>query len=85
MGVVGGSGMHSLPDRIEDTREAVEEDNEAHNGGWDEPHGVESKPCKIHANCLTKIPPENTKYMGQWTKKVVANYLSLQLAQAYLI
>ena len=38
-----------------DSTQSIDHDHEAHNGGREEPHGVEAKPSKVDTNLLTKV------------------------------
>ena len=46
-----------------DGREAIEEDDNAKQGDWQQPGGVESDPGEIDANFLSEVPPGETKHM----------------------
>ena len=45
-------------DGVRDRGEAIDHDNEANDGGREQPCSVEPKPCEVDAHFLTKVPPE---------------------------
>lgn len=56
---------NDLRERVGNPGEAIEEDDDSDEGDREKPAGVETKPCEVDANLLTKVAPDKKTTKNQ--------------------
>ena len=73
-----------LRDRVGNSRQSIDENNESYDGGREEPRRVETNPCEVDTYLFTKVAPKGWSMLGNKAQMSVRVSLSLSLSSLQL-